>query len=236
ALFLFVCRYVLRIWKVEPLLAPASTFLLSACFKSGVERHAAIDENRRTVDVVGIVGSQPHRGAPDVVGFANALVRNQLHQLPIRFGCAPGLHVDRRADGAGGDAVDADAMRRDLLGDALHHQHHASFTGRVVHVAGPGNHFVHGTHADDLAGGAGNFLADAATFEFADGFSRAQELASEIYVQDELPVRERHVLDPGVFLKTGVVHEDIDGAELLDHLLEHGLHLVLFADVGLVRI
>ena len=37
-------------------------------------------------------------------------------------------------------------------------------------------------------------------------------------------------------MKTGVVHEDIDGAELLDHLLEHGLHLVLFADVGLVRI
>src|SRR6266516_5711876 len=110
ALFLVVCRYVLRIWKVEPLLAPASTFLLSAGFKSGVERHAAIDENRRTVDVVGIVGSQPHRGAPDVVGFANALVRNQLHQLPIRFGCAPGLHIDRRAARAGGDAVDANAV------------------------------------------------------------------------------------------------------------------------------
>ena len=39
-----------------------------------------------------------------------------------------------------------------------------------------------------------------------------------------------------VLLEAGVVDEDVDRAELLDHLLEHRLHFVLLGDVGLVRV
>ena len=51
-----------------------------------------------------------------------------------------------------------------------------------------------------------------------------------------MPVGERHVFDPGVLLKTGVVDEDVNRAEFLDHLLEHGLNLVLLPHVRLVSI
>jgi hypothetical protein len=66
--------------------------------------------------------------------------------------------------------------------------------------------------------------------------SRTQELAGEIHIEHELPVGERHLVHGRVLLQPGVVHENVDGAELLDHLLEHRLHLVLPGDVRLVGI
>src|SRR5881628_731072 len=102
-------------------------------------------------------------------------------------------------------------MGYDLLRDAFHHQHHAAFARRVVDVAGPGNDFVHAAHADDLSGGTGDFLADPAAFEFADGFAGTEKLTGEIHVEHELPIGKRHVFDPGVLLKSGVVDEDVDG-------------------------
>ena len=67
-------------------------------------------------------------------------------------------------------------------------------------MARPRDDFVDAAHADDFAGGAGDILANAALFEFADGLARAQKLSSEIDIKDELPISESHVLDPGVLL------------------------------------
>src|SRR3954453_8355834 len=51
----------------------------------GVQRHAAIDEQRDAVDVIAVVGGQPDRGAGDVVGFADPLVGHQPHQRLVRL-------------------------------------------------------------------------------------------------------------------------------------------------------
>src|SRR3954467_7111387 len=56
----------------------------------GVQRHAAIDEQRDAVDVIAVVGSPPDRGAGDVVGFADPLVRHQPHQRLVCFRGGPG--------------------------------------------------------------------------------------------------------------------------------------------------
>src|SRR6266446_10015787 len=83
--------------------------------------------------------------------------------------------------------------------------------------------------------GATYLLTDPATFEFADGFTGAQELAGEIHIEDELPVGQRHLVNGGVLLQTGVVDKNVNGAELLNHLLEHRLHVLFLSDIGLVR-
>src|SRR5207247_10893323 len=149
---------------------------------------------------------------------------------------APVFHVDGLAASARTNRIHADAMRRDFLPDALHHQHHTTLARGIIHVTGPRDDFVNAAHANNFSGGATDLLADAAPLEFADGFARAEKLAGEVHVEHELPVGERHVLDPGVLLKTGVVDEDVNRAEFLDHLLEHGLNLVLLPHVRLVSI
>src|SRR6185312_16934137 len=77
--------------------------------EAGIERHAAVDEQADAVHVVRVVRRDPHGGAADLVGFADPLVRNELHQLVVGFGRIPGLHVDRRADRAGANGIDANA-------------------------------------------------------------------------------------------------------------------------------
>src|SRR5215831_11900057 len=130
---------------------------LSAVLReSRVERHAAIDEQRGAIDVVGIVGSEPDRRARNVDRLADSLVWNERHQLVIGFFGLPGCGIDWRPDGPRGDAVDANATRSKLLGEAFHQQHDAAFRCRVVCVPGPWNDFVHRAHEYDLAGGAGN--------------------------------------------------------------------------------
>src|SRR5262249_7679547 len=113
----------------------------------------------------------------DVIRFTDALVGNELHQFTVSLRRSPGFHVDGRADGARANRVDADAVRRDLLSDALHHQHDATLARRVIDMAGPRNDFVHGAHANDLAGGTGNLLANAAPFEFPNRLAGAEKLS-----------------------------------------------------------
>ena len=64
-----------------------------------------------------------------------------------------------------------------------------------------------------------------AVHELAHRLARAQELAGEVHTDDEVPVRERHVVNVGVALQAGVVDQDVQRPEGVDHLLEHRLHL-----------
>src|SRR5689334_13428032 len=60
------------------LLSAARARLISASRgEFGVERHATIDEKRDPVDVIAVVRREPHRGARDVLGLADALVGHQ---------------------------------------------------------------------------------------------------------------------------------------------------------------
>ena len=74
---------------------------LASRLKTWIQRHSTIDKNRRPVDVIRIVRSQPYCGAANLDWFANAFVRDQLQQIFVGFRCVPGLHVDGRADRPG---------------------------------------------------------------------------------------------------------------------------------------
>src|ERR671918_1482500 len=201
-----------------------------------VQRHAAVDEDAGAGDVVGLVGGEPGDHPADVLDLANALVGHELHQLGIGLGRVPGGGVDRGADRARAHAVDPDAMRGDLLGDRLHHQHHAALGRGVVDVTGPRDHLVHRADADDLAGGAGDLGPHAAALELLNRLAGAEELAGEVDADHGVPGVERHLLEARVLLQAGVADQDVDRAELIEHRGEHRLALVLLADVGPVGI
>ena len=74
--------------------------------------HAAVDEQGLAIDVVGIVGGEPHRGLADIDRLADPLVGDQLQQRFQRLGRLPRRTIDRGGDGARSDRVDADFLRR----------------------------------------------------------------------------------------------------------------------------
>src|SRR6516162_623007 len=67
----------------------------SAFGKTGIEGHAAVDEQRRADDIIGIVGSEPHDRPRDILGLADPLVGHQGHQLGVGRFCTPGRGIDR---------------------------------------------------------------------------------------------------------------------------------------------
>src|SRR5919106_1008021 len=207
----------------------------AAGLEAGIEGHAAVDVQRRAGDVVGLVRGQPHGRPRDVLGLADALVGDELQELGVGLGRLPRLAVDRRADRARADAVDPDAVRRDLLGDRLHHQHDAALGRRIVDVPRPGNRVVHRAHADDLASGAGDLLAHAAPLELAHRLAAAQELAGQVDVDHRVPVLQRHLIEGSIFLQAGVCDQDVNRAERIAHPGEHGLDLILLGHVCLDR-
>src|SRR6266700_6917573 len=110
---------------------------LASSLEAGIKRHTAVHEERRSLDVIRLIARQPYGGAPDLFRFADAFVRNQLEQLGVMLRRVPGLHVDRCADRTRRDGVHANPEWRDFLGYAFHHQHYATFGGRVIHVTCP---------------------------------------------------------------------------------------------------
>lgn len=63
--------------------------------------------------------------------------------------------------------------------------------------------------------------------------ARAQELAREIDADHLVPLGQRQLLEWGILLKPGVVHQDVDGPEFFEQPLEHRLDLLFVRDVSL---
>src|SRR6059058_5607601 len=110
---------------------------LTSSLEAGIKRHTAVHEERRSLDVIRLIARQPYGGAPDFFRFADAFVGNQLEQLVVMLGRVPRLHVNRCADRTRRDGVHTNPEWRDFLSYAFHHQHHAAFRRRVIHVASP---------------------------------------------------------------------------------------------------
>src|SRR5438552_3588616 len=113
-------------WSSVPPPAPvpmiAMSYRLSAMGELRVQGHATVDEYRLAVDVVRIVGGQEHRDLADIVGLADAPVRNEGEQRFERLGRLPGRAIDGRLDRAGRDGIDPDAGGRQLLREGLHQE------------------------------------------------------------------------------------------------------------------
>ena len=86
--------------------------------KTWIERHSAIDEDAGAADIVGLVGGEERGYTPDIFRLPDAFVGDQSHEGVVSFWRVPGGRVDRRADRARADTVNADPVRRDLLSDA----------------------------------------------------------------------------------------------------------------------
>src|SRR5947208_12174236 len=89
---------------------------LASSLEAGIKRHAAVHEERRSLNVIRLIARQPYGDATDFLGFADAFVRNQLEQLCVMLGRVPRLHVDRCADRTRCDGVYANPEWRDFLG------------------------------------------------------------------------------------------------------------------------
>jgi len=63
------------------------------------------------VDVIGFIAGQPDQGAANIFWFADPLIRNQFHQLAISLGRPPSFHLERCANGAGADGINANVHR-----------------------------------------------------------------------------------------------------------------------------
>src|SRR5438128_11967117 len=93
---------------------------LTSSLEAGIERHAAIDEQRCTLDVVGFIAGEPNGDAPNFFWFADAFVGNQLKQLIVMLRRILGLHFNRFADGASSNGVNLIALRCDVMDNARH--------------------------------------------------------------------------------------------------------------------
>ena len=49
---------------------------LTSCLEARIERHTAVYEERRPLDVIRLIARQPYGSAPDLFRFADAFVRN----------------------------------------------------------------------------------------------------------------------------------------------------------------
>src|SRR3954454_21433955 len=76
----------------------ASPHYSAACREARIKRHATIDTQRGAGDVIGAVRDQPGNRLRDVIGFTDALVRHERHEVAVGLRAFPGRPVDWRPD------------------------------------------------------------------------------------------------------------------------------------------
>ena len=194
-------------------------------------RKFAVDVDAGAGDVVAVVGSEPDGGAGDILDLADPLVRRQAHQVPHRPRHAPrlmliGVRIATRRDG-----IDADARGRPP-GDALHHQRNPALRHHVVGVRTQG--MTSYTELDVRILPAEQDTAGCTRSARTRAPPRGhEELAGQdTDIHHPVPLRQRHLLESGVLLQPGIVDEDVDGAELPAHPVEHLSHVVFAGDVA----
>jgi hypothetical protein len=126
---------------------------------------------------------------------------------------------------AGGDGVDADAVRCDVEGGAAGQGHHAGLGRGVVGLAGLGAPAQDGGVVDHRSPVAlGHHLAQRGP--------GAAERAGEGDVEDPEPLLVGHVQDGGGAAQAGVVDQHVDPAEAGGGGLDQRLDLRLVGDVA----
>ena len=65
----------------------AIVIILTSSLEAGIKRHTAVDEERCTLDAIGLIAGQPDRSAPDFLRLADALVGDQFEQFGSARAC-----------------------------------------------------------------------------------------------------------------------------------------------------
>ena len=68
--------------------------------------------------------------------------------------------------------------------------------------------------------------------EMRDRGARDVEGAIEVHLDDRVPFLDRHVMEHAVAQDAGIVHDDIDTAEIVDRILHHALGVVPVRDAA----
>ena len=165
---------------------------------------AAVDRDGGPGDEVGVVRDQEQHGAGDVLcaaepadrdaadDFLQHRLRHRAHHVGVDIARRHGIH---------GDAV-ARALLRQRLGEAVD----AGFRRGIVDLAVLAGLAVDRADIDDAP--------EPARAHAGEGGVAEVEAGAEIGVEHRLPALRRHPLQRAVARDPGIVHQDVDGAEL----------------------
>lgn len=188
----------------------------------GAGEEAAIDIEGLAGDEIGEFHAEEGDGAADVHGGADAAEGSgggpSAGVVTGLFLCAFDF------DGAGGDAVDADAVFAEFDGGDFGELFHAALGGGVVDEAREGDLVAAGADIDDAA--AAIVLHDTG------GLLGAEEAALEVGIEDVVPLLFGEFEERFPGLDAGVIDEDIEAAVIGDDFGEHRLDGGGIADVS----
>ncbi len=171
----------------------------------GAGGDAAVDEQGLAGDVAAGFRGEEDDGAVEVVGGAGAAERDAFDER-----ADPGLVfvedlVLRGFEPSGGEAVDGDAVRAPVVGEAHGELADAAAAGAVGREAGVAKDAGDGADVDDAAVAALDHTA-------GDGLGD-EEAAAQVGVEDEVPVVPGDVESGLADVAAGIVDEDVNRAE-----------------------
>ena len=179
----------------------------------------AVDGERGSVDVCGVLGHEERDRGGDLVGPPDPPGGDGLLEVVRDVGGHVGV------DDAGRHRVDGDALAPHLARERAREAEQAGLGGGVVRLARVAALGDDGRDVHDAAPAGLEHVVERA--------ARAVEGAVQVDVDDVLPLVGRHADREAVLAHAGVVDEDEHGSEALAHLLEGGHDLLAVGDVGL---
>src|SRR5690348_3246414 len=189
---------------------------------AGSHYHPAVDDQHLSCNVARQIGSEKEHGVCDIFALPQPSQRNGrleglLHLVRDGF-----RHLGR--DVSRSDGIHENVTRCQLLRHALGEADQSGLRGRVVRLALVPGESHHAGDVDD---------APPAAFDHAPGRElREQKRGLEVRVQHGVPVLGADPEQQVVLRDAGVVHEHVDGTEVLLDALDQRLDLGLVGDVA----
>jgi hypothetical protein len=169
----------------------------------------------------------------DVAGIRQT---QEMHYVGNLLGIAVASHWSRwgdavrggggalAADSAGDDAVDGNALLGELERQRARQPHKSGLSCPDMRALGRTHMGAHAADIDDAAVFCADHLAQCG--------ARAKESAVKDDAGKGVPPLERHLGERHLFAVGGVVHQDVDAAELLHRHVEHAVDGGLIGNVG----
>src|SRR5690349_1904629 len=184
-------------------------------------QHAAIYVQHVPGNVSSLVGSKKRRGAGNILCTADPSHGNSLHgHLPEVFAQRRG---HRRFDKAGRDRITGNIAGSHFACNGHGQSNQAGFGCRIVCLSGL-------AHLPKYRGDIYD-PAPALLEHGADRLLRAQVSRSQIGVHYKIPIGSFHTHDQLVFRDSGIVHQNVESAELREHIFEGGFDLLFVTDI-----